>query len=56
LAWLAAGFSGGCISVALRKYWPQTESLVAGGFEVWAVGFLALIAFGFFARVRNIRR
>jgi len=57
LVWLALGFSGGSVFAALRKFWPQAwpESLVAGGFEVWALGFLALIAYGFYARVRHIR-
>jgi hypothetical protein len=57
LVWFAVGFLGGSVFALLRKYWPQTrlESLGAGGFEVWAVGFLALIAYGFYARVRNIR-
>lgn len=57
LAWFAVGFVGAPVSVLLRNYWPQTwpESLVEGGFEVWGVGFLALIAFGFYARVRNLR-
>jgi len=57
LAWFAVGLVGASVSVLLRNYWPQTwpESLVDGGFEVWGVGFLALIAFGFYARVRNLR-
>jgi hypothetical protein len=57
LAWFAAGFSGGCVFALLRNYWPEMwpESLVADGFEVWGLGFLALIGFGFYARVRNIR-
>jgi hypothetical protein len=57
LAWFAAGFAGGSIFALLRSWWPQTwpESLVAGGFEVWGVGFLALVGFGFYARVRGVR-
>jgi hypothetical protein len=57
LVWLATGFSGGCVFALLRNYWPDMwpESLVADGFEVWGLGFLALIGFGFYARVRNIR-
>jgi hypothetical protein len=52
LAWFAVGLVGGCVFALLRNYWPQTwpESLMAGGFEVWGVGFLALIAFGFYAK------
>jgi len=57
LLWFTLGFSGGSVYAALRKFWPHAwpESLVAGAFEVWALGFLALIAYGFYARVRNIR-
>jgi hypothetical protein len=57
LAWFAAGFAGGCVYAVLRHWWPETwpESLVTGGFELWAVGFLALVGFGFYARVRNVR-
>lgn len=55
LVWFAAGFSGGCVYALLRNYWPWSESLVADGFEIWGLGFLALIGFGFYARVRNIR-
>jgi hypothetical protein len=57
LVWFAGGFLGGSLYALLRKFWPQMwpESLVAGGFEVWGLGFLALIGFGFYARVRNIR-
>jgi hypothetical protein len=57
LVWFVGGGLAGCAFALLRKFWPQAlpESLVTSGFEVWAVGFLALIAFGFWARVRNIR-
>jgi len=57
LAWLAVGLLGGSVYRLLRNYWPQTwpEDLVANSFEIWGVGFLALIAFGFYARVRNLR-
>jgi hypothetical protein len=57
LVWFAAGFSGGCVFALLRNYWPEVwpGSLVAEGFEVWGLGFLALIGFGFYTRVRNIR-
>jgi len=58
LAWLAIGLAAGSVSAILRRFWPQPwlESLMAGGVEVWGVGFLALIGFGFYARVRNWRR
>jgi hypothetical protein len=57
LAWLAAGVAGGLISVVARKLWPEgwiaAQSEV--GFTVWALGFLALAGFGFYAQVRRIR-
>jgi hypothetical protein len=58
LVWLVVGLAAGSVSALLRTCWPQTwpESLVAGGFEIWAVGFLVLIMFGFYARVRDLRR
>ena len=57
VAWLAVGLVGGSIFAILRHWWPQTwpGSMVAGGFEVWGIGFLALVGFGFYARVRNVR-
>jgi hypothetical protein len=56
-AWFALGLGAGSVSRLLRTCWPQTwpEALVSGVFEVWAVGFLALILFGFYARVQNFR-
>ncbi len=55
LGWFIGGLLGGAISATLRNYWPLPESLVNAGFAIWAVGFLALIGYGFYARVRNIR-
>jgi hypothetical protein len=58
LAWLAIGLVGGSVSAMWRIYWPQTwpQSLSDIGFDVWGIGFLALIGFGFYAKVRNWRR
>ena len=58
LVWLAVGIVGGSVSALLRSYAPQTlsESLVAAAFEVWGMGFLALVGFGFYMRVRHLRR
>lgn len=57
LAWLAAGFVGGSLFAFLHHWWPETwpGSMVSGGFDLWGVGFLALVGFGFYARVRNVR-
>lgn len=57
LAWLALGTVGGLASLVQRKVWPDAwPSWVAdAGFSLWGVGFLALVLFGFYARVRNVR-
>ena len=57
LSWLALGMVGGVVVLLVRKYQPQSwsPSLVNGGFELWATGFLALVLFGFYVRVRNVR-
>jgi hypothetical protein len=57
LAWFVAGLSGGVSSMLVRNYWPGAlpAALVAGGFELWALGFLVLVATGFYMRVRNVR-
>jgi len=58
LAWLALGFLAGSVSAILRTYWPEMglEPSVSWGFEVWGIGFLALVGFGFYAKVRDWRR
>ena len=58
LGWLAIGFVGGSVSAILRSYWPETwpASLVSWGFDVWGIGFLALVGLGFYAKVRDWRR
>ena len=58
LAWFAVGVVVGSISAVIRNYWPQIypESAVALGFEVWGVGFLALILFALYASLRYPRR
>jgi hypothetical protein len=57
LSWLALGMAGGVVALLVRKYQPQSwsPSLVNGGFELWAIGFLALVLLGFYMRVRNVR-
>lgn len=55
--WLGAGLVAGPVSMLLRAGWPESgaASLIHLGFEVWALGFLALVGFGFYARVRDLR-
>lgn len=57
LAWFAAGLAGGVFSMLVRNYWPGVlpAALVAGGFDLWGLGFLVLVAIGFYMRVRNVR-
>lgn len=57
LGWLTTGLIAGPAAILLRTLWPETwpASLVDFGFEVWGIGFLALVCFGFYARIRDIR-
>jgi hypothetical protein len=57
LAWFIVGLAGGAFSALVRKYWPGvlSASMVEGSFELWALGFLVLVAVGFYLRVRNLR-
>ena len=57
VAWLAAGTAGGLILRVQQTVrpgaWPAWIS--DAGVMVWAVGFLGLVLFGFYMRVRNLR-
>lgn len=57
LAWLGAGLAAGPAAVLLRAIWPDIlpASLIDFGFQVWATGFLGLVCFGFYARIRDVR-
>lgn len=57
LAWLAVGIVGGAASWLWRMVAPDAwpAALAASGFDLWALGFLALVVFGFYMRVRNVR-
>jgi hypothetical protein len=41
----------------LHFVWPADypSSFIDSGFAIWGLGFLALIAFGFYVRVRRVR-
>ena len=41
----------------LHYFWPEQFplSIIDNGFAVWGIGLLALIAFGFYVRVRHVR-
>jgi hypothetical protein len=57
LAWFVVGLAGGVFSALVRKYWPDvlSASVVEGSFELWALGFLVLVALGVYVSVRNVR-
>lgn len=57
LSWLGAGLIGGPIAVVLRSIWPDgwAVPLLDFAFQAWGIGFLALVGFGFYARIRTIR-
>ena len=57
LVWLLLGITAGLASMLWRRLWPETwpGPLVGFAFQVWGIGFLALVAFGFYARVRKVR-
>ena len=57
LAWLAIGIGFGLATALWREVTPAAASStgIAAGFEVWALGFLALVLYGFYRRVRNVR-
>ncbi len=57
LAWFALGLIAGIGSMALRNIWPENwpRSLFDNFFDVWALGLLALVGFGLWARIRKLR-
>lgn len=57
LGWFALGLASGSTLLLLRRYWPESwpETLVAEVFQVWGLGLVALVGFGFYMRIRNIR-
>lgn len=57
LGWLAFGLVGGPLALLLRSLWPHAwpGALIDACYNLWAIGFLALVGFGFYARVRRIR-
>lgn len=57
LGWLAVGVVAGSLSWAWRGVAPDSwpASSAAFAVEIWGIGFLALVLFGFYMRVRNVR-
>lgn len=56
--WFVLGLGGGLFSVLAKALWPDSWVVAASdfGFEVWGLGFLALVGFGFWATIRKPRR
>jgi hypothetical protein len=54
LTWLWLGFSGGVAYAIGSRIWPDSLFSAAGdlAFALWGLGFLALVIFGFYARVK----
>lgn len=57
LGWLAIGLIGGLVTFLFRQLAPNswTPALTEDAFDLWGLGFLALVLFGFYVRVRNVR-
>jgi hypothetical protein len=51
LGWLAAGLVVGSVMALFREGW--VASIIGPFFEIWALGFLALILFGFYMQLRR---
>ena len=54
LSWFALGIVGGTAFAMGSRIWPDSLFVTVGniGFTVWALGFLALVGYGFYARVK----
>jgi hypothetical protein len=57
LGWLAIGLAGGLATLLLRQVAPDSwpPALTENAFDLWGLGFLALVLVGFYVRVRNVR-
>jgi hypothetical protein len=53
--WFLIGLVGGLLSVPVKMIWPNSWFVETSdfAFQAWGMGFLALIVFGFWARVRR---
>ncbi len=57
-AWFSLGLLGGVLSFLTKAVWPDSWIVPARdfGFKLWGIGLLAIVGFGFWARVRRPRR
>ena len=56
-SWFSVGLVGGTISYLAKAIWPDSWIVPASSFafQVWGVGFLGIVGFGFWAQVRRPR-
>jgi hypothetical protein len=57
-AWFMLGLGGGLLSAIAKAIWPDSWIVAASdfGFQIWGLGFLAIVGFGLWARVRRPER
>ncbi len=57
-AWFSAGLLAGVFSFLAKAVWPDSWIVPASnfGFQLWGLGFLAIVGLGFWARVRRPNR
>jgi hypothetical protein len=55
--WFTFGLVGGMFSILVKTIWPGSGIVSASdfGFQVWGLGLLALVGFGFWTRIRKPR-
>ena len=54
MIWFAIGLTGGLAFAITNELFPDTQLMAAGNlaFSLWGIGFLALVGFGFYVRIR----
>jgi len=57
VSWFMLGLAAIGVAAMLHYFWPGQFplSIIDSGFAMWGIGLLALIAFGFYMRVRHVR-
>jgi len=57
-AWFSLGLLGGVFSYLAKAVWPDSWIVPASdfGFQLWGIGLLGVVGFGFWARIRRPRR
>lgn len=56
LSWFSFGLAAGLSLMLLRAFLPEAVlDFSSAAFKLWGIGLLALVGFGFYMRVRNVR-